>query len=247
MQLQLMSWPEVESYLEGSVGLIVPIGATEQHGPTGLIGTDAICAETFARKAGDLAGALVGPTLTVGMSEHHMRFPGSVTLRPTTLIAVVRDVILSLARHGFRRIFLVNGHGGNTSSIDAAFFEAYGEAPRRLTDGDDLRCLNTEWWKMPSAERLSAELFGDRDGDHASASEVSVAAAAYPDFVKTAGLADEPPPTTRLFGPADFRRRYPEGRMGSHPELASVEAGEKIIEAVAADIAKEYEKFLTEE
>lgn len=247
MQLQLMSWPEVESYLEESVGLIVPIGATEQHGPTGLIGTDAICAETLARRAGEMADALVGPTLSVGMSEHHMHFPGSVTLRPTTLIAVVRDVILALARHGFRRVFFVNGHGGNTASIDAAFFEAYTEAPRLLAEGDDLRCLNAEWWSMPSAEKLSVELFGDRDGDHATASEVSVAAAAYPEIVKTAELANEPAPTTRLFGPADFRRRYPEGRMGSHPELASIEAGERIIEAVAADLAEEYEKFLTEE
>jgi len=247
MQLQLMSWPEVESYLEKSVALIVPIGATEQHGPTGLIGTDAICAETLARRAGELTEALVGPSLAVGMSEHHMHFPGSVTLRPTTLVAVVRDVILSLARHGFRRIFFVNGHGGNKASIDAAFFEAYSEAPRLLPDGDDLRCLNAEWWTMPSAVRLSRELFGDRDGDHATASEVSVAAAAYPEFVKTADLANQPPPTGRLFGPADFRRRYPEGRMGSHPQLASVEAGERIIEAVAADLAEEYRTFLTEE
>jgi creatinine amidohydrolase len=242
-----MSWPEVASYLETSVGVIVPIGATEQHGPTGLIGTDAICAETLARRTGELADALIGPTLAVGMSEHHMHFPGSITLRPTTLIAVVRDVILAVARHGFRRVFFVNGHGGNTSSIDAAFFEAYTEAPRLLADGDDLRCLNSEWWAMPSAERLSAELFGDRDGDHATASEVSVAAAAYPEVVKSAELAEEPAPTGRLFGPADFRRRYPEGRMGSHPELASVEAGERIIEAVAQDLAEEYRVFLSEE
>ena len=181
MRLQLMSWPEVETYLKRSNGVIVPIGSTEQHGPTGLIGTDAICAETLAWRAGELADAIVGPTLTVGMSEHHMRFPGSVTLRPTTLISVVRDVILSLARHGFRRFFFVNGHGGNTASIDAAFFEAYTEAPRLLDDGDEVRCLNGEWWGTPSAQELSVELFGDKDGDHASASEVSIASAAYPD------------------------------------------------------------------
>ncbi|MCG6947373.1 MAG: creatininase family protein, partial [Acidobacteria bacterium] len=101
MRLQLMTWPEVEEYLKNSQGVIIPIGATEQHGPTGLIGTDAICAETLAWRAGELADAVVGPTLTVGMSEHHMHFPGSVTLRPTTLITVVRDVVLSLIRHGF--------------------------------------------------------------------------------------------------------------------------------------------------
>jgi creatinine amidohydrolase len=242
-----MTWPEVEVYLQRSNGIIVPIGATEQHGPTGLIGTDAICAETLARKTGELSEAIVGPTLAVGMSEHHMQFPGSITLRPTTLAAVVRDVVLSLARHGFRRIFLVNGHGGNTASINAGIFEAYADAPRLVDGGDNLRCLNGEWWDTPAAQELSAELFGDRDGDHATASEVSIAAAAYPDHTKTAELDQEVAPSGRLFGPADFRRRYPEGRMGSHPELASVEAGERIIEAVAADLAKEYQKFVTEE
>jgi creatinine amidohydrolase len=247
MRLQLMTWPEVEAYLERSKGIVIPIGATEQHGPTGLIGTDAICAESLAWRTGELADAVVGPTLGVGMSEHHMHFPGSVTLRPTTLIRVIRDVILSLARHGFRRIFFINGHGGNTASINAAFFEAYTDAPQILDHGNDLRCLNGEWWATPSAQKFSQELFGDKDGDHATASEVSIAAAAYPDHVKNVKLDPEVPPSGRLFGPADFRRRYPEGRMGSHPELASVEAGQRIIEAVATDLAKEYRVFVTED
>ena len=247
MRLQLMTWPEVEAYLEISNGIIIPIGSTEQHGPTGLIGTDAICAETLAWRTGELANAAVGPTLAVGMSEHHMHFPGSITLRPSTLIAVVRDVILSLARHGFRRFFVVNGHGGNTASINAAFFEVYTEAPRVVENGDEVRSLNGEWWETPSAEKLSKELFGDKDGDHASASEVSIASAAYPDHLKTADLDPVVAPSSHVFGPADFRRRYPEGRMGSHPELASVEAGERIIKAVAADLADKYRKFVTEE
>ena len=247
MRLQLMTWPEVDAYLQCSKGVIVPIGATEQHGPTGLIGTDAICSETLAWKVGELSDAIVAPTLAVGMSEHHMRFPGSVSLRPTTLIGVIRDVILCLARHGFRRIFFINGHGGNTASINAAFFEVYTEAPRFIEDGDSVRCVNSEWWSMPSAERLSEELFADKDGDHATASEVSIAAAAYPDHVKSAELDVEAPPSGRLFGPTDFRRRYPDGRMGSHPELASVEAGQRIIEAVSADLAEEYRVFVTED
>mgnify|MGYP001817114766 FL=1 len=246
MRLQLMTWPEVEKYLTSSNGIIIPIGATEQHGPTGLIGTDAICAETLGWKTGALADAIVGPTLSVGMSEHHMHFPGSITLRPTTLATVVCDVALSLARHGFKRIFFLNGHGGNTSSIDAGFFEAYAKAPKLIDGGDEVRCLCAEWWDTKSAQTLSAELFGDKDGDHATASEVSVAAAAYPDHLKSAEMADEPPPTTRIFGPADFRRRYPEGRLGSHPNLASVEAGQRIVEAVSAELADLYREFLEE-
>jgi creatinine amidohydrolase len=246
MRLQLTAWPEVEGYLERSTGIIVPIGSTEQHGPTGLIGTDAICAETVAWKAAEQAEAMVGPTLTVGMSEHHMQFPGSITLRPSTLLAVVRDVVLSLARHGFRRLFFVNGHGGNTPSLEAGFFEAYVDAPRVVAGGDELRCVAVEWWRLPSAEHLSAELFGDRDGDHASAVEVSVAAAAFPDHRKEIAMASDPAPSSRVFGAVDFRRRYPDGRMGSHPELATVEAGTRIIDAVAAEIAALYRSFMTE-
>jgi creatinine amidohydrolase len=246
MRLQLMSWPEVERYLEHSVGVILPIGATEQHGPTGVLGTDAICAETLAWRTGELADAVVGPTLTVGMSEHHMAFPGSITLRPTTLVEVVRDVVLSLARHGFRRVFIVNGHGGNTASLDAAIFEIYTDAPRFVDGGDDVRCLAAKWWETPAAERLRQELYGDRDGDHASASEVSIAMAAHPDHIKRGKLDPEVAPTGRLFGPVDFRRRYPDGRMGSHPELASIEAGQRLIEAVAADLADGYRDFVSE-
>ena len=70
MQLQLSTWPEVERYLESSAGILMPIGSTEQHGPSGLIGTDAICAEVTARAAGESLGAMVGPTIN-GVPRPH--------------------------------------------------------------------------------------------------------------------------------------------------------------------------------
>ena len=125
MQLALSTWQEVEDYLRRSAGIIVPIGSVEQHGPNGLIGTDHLCAEVVAKGVGDAIGCAVAPTLAYGMSQHHLGFPGSATLRPSTLMLVVRDVVLSLAVHGFRQFFFINGHGGNIASVTAAFDEIY--------------------------------------------------------------------------------------------------------------------------
>src|SRR5690349_6838633 len=125
MQLHLSTWPEVETYLARSKAILIPIGSTEQHGPNGLLGTDALCPEIIARRVGDEAGILVGPTFNVGQAQHHMSFPGTITLRPSTMIASMVDWAQSLARHGFERIYWLNGHGGNIATITAAFSEIY--------------------------------------------------------------------------------------------------------------------------
>ena len=84
MQLHQSSWPEIDAYLKKSNGIIVPIGSTEQHGPNGLLGTDAICPEVIAKNAGDDSGILIGPTFNVGSAQHHLGFSGTITLRPST-------------------------------------------------------------------------------------------------------------------------------------------------------------------
>ena len=75
MQLHLCAWPEIEAYLRKSKAILIPIGSTEQHGPNGLLGTDALCPEIIGLRAGDEANILVGPTFNVGQAQHHMAFP----------------------------------------------------------------------------------------------------------------------------------------------------------------------------
>ena len=77
MYLQLSTWTEIESYLSRSKAILIPVGSTEQHGPTGLIGTDAICPQIIAGKAAEMTDILVAPTFPVGSAQHHLAFPGT--------------------------------------------------------------------------------------------------------------------------------------------------------------------------
>ncbi len=247
MRLQLSSWPEVEDYLTRSNGVLMPIGSTEQHGPTGLIGTDAITAETIAWRTGEMADAMVGPTIAVGMAHHHMGFSGSMTCRPSTLIALVVDYVVSLATHGFRRFLFVNGHGGNLATLGAAFAEVY-ETQRRSQGGDapDLRCRVVNWYEGRSVQALSRDLFAGREGSHATPSEISVAAYAYPAFEKHARLDPPKAPSDRFYDWRDYRRKFPDGRIGSDPSGASPAHGETLVAAAARDLVDTYRALMAE-
>lgn len=246
MLLHLSTWAEIEAYLKRSTGIIIPIGSTEQHGPNGLIGTDAICAEVFAHAVGDAADALVAPTVSVGMAQHHLGFPGSMTLRPSTLIAVIRDMVASLSRHGFDRFFFINGHGGNVATVTAAFSEIYAEASLQsgLSNGTPVRCTIKNWYDASAARRLSRELFGGEEGSHATPSEVSVTFHAYPQAVKQAEMTPRVAPTGSFTDAADYRRRFADGRIGSNPALASAAHGRTILDAVVPELVESYRAFL---
>ena len=246
MQLQLSTWPEVEAYLGRSRGIIIPIGSTEQHGPNGLLGTDAICPETIARGVGEQADALVAPTLSVGMAQHHLGFPGSITLRPSTLMAVVRDVVSSLLGHGFEHLYFLNGHGGNIATVTAAFAEVWAERSLSEQGGNrpTPRLKLVSWWHGEGVRQISRELYGSAEGAHATPSEVSLTWYAVP------GAANDTPMQPRVapYGPirdaADYRTRFPDGRIGSDPALASREAGERLYHAAVRDVVADYRRFL---
>ncbi|MEB3214225.1 MAG: creatininase family protein [Leptolyngbyaceae bacterium] len=245
MRLHLSTWPEVESYLGRSPGLIIPIGSTEQHGPTGLIGTDAICAEAIAQGVGDATQALVAPTINVGMALHHTAFPGTISLRPSTLIWVIRDYLASLTKAGFYKFFFINGHGGNVATLKAAFAESYTAlAELSLPNADQVRCQVANWYMCRSVYTKAKELYGSEEGSHATPSEVAVTQFVYPDAIKHAPLEKTVASGHPIYGPADFRRHYPDGRMGSNPALAKPEHGKELYELAVEELSQKYLEFL---
>jgi creatinine amidohydrolase len=243
MQLALSTWQEVGDYLRGSVGVIVPIGSVEQHGPNGLIGTDHLCAEVVAKGVGDAIGCAVAPTLAYGMSQHHLAFTGSVTLRPSTLMLVVRDVVQSLAVHGFRKFFFINGHGGNVASVTAAFDEIYAGVSLGASTAP-VQC-RMAFWSGPRCKAISDELYPGVDGGHATASEVSLAQYYQPQHIKHAQMSPKVAPRSpQFFDGADYRARYPDGRIGSDPSLSTPEHGKRLYNAAVQDMTEAYKTFL---
>ena len=247
IRLQLRSGPEVDTYLQRCKGVIVPLGSTEQHGPTGAIGTDALTAEAVALEVGRRTGVLVTPAQAFGMAEHHLGFAGTMSLQPATLLAVMHDLVMSLARHGFERVYVINGHGGNIATTRAAFAQAYGTAAARgLPNATDLRCKLANWFMAPEAIGLARELYGDREGHHATPSEIAITLQLEPSLEAKQRPLPEPAPAGPIHGPEDFRRRHPDGRMGSDPSLATAEHGARFLEVAATALAADLERFLAE-
>ncbi len=140
MRIRDMNWMQVEEYLKRDDRCILPLGSTEQHAYLSLA-VDAITAERVAIEAAEPVGVPVLPALPFGLSPYFLAYPGTVSLRVTTYLAVVRDVLDSLAGHGFKRILIVNGHGGN-DPVRGLVLEWMADHP-----GIKIRVHN--WWNAP--------------------------------------------------------------------------------------------------
>ena len=247
MLLHLSTWAEIEAFLERSKTVVIPIGSNEQHGPTGLLGTDWLCPEIIAHEA-HKGGAdlLVAPTFNIGMAQHHLGFPGTISLRPSTFIAAIGDWVRSLSVHGFERIYFLNGHGGNIASIQAAFSELYAEASfARRRAGFALRLSN--WWDLPGVMGLVNKEFPSGHGSHATPSEIAITQWAYPQAIKSANYAPRIASSGPIREALDFRARHPDGRMGSDPGLATPERGESLVRTAVTGLLREVEEFSREQ
>ncbi len=142
--LAKMTWEEVEKRLEESGVVLVPVGSTEQHGPALPVDNDHYIATEFATRTAeriwDEMKVTVAPTVVYGFSQHHMEFPGTVSIREQTLSMLLVDICRSLHTHGFDPIILLNGHGGNTCAITNAL--------RILRDDYGIIAYSVDWWNL---------------------------------------------------------------------------------------------------
>ncbi|HSG09259.1 MAG TPA: creatininase family protein [Longimicrobiales bacterium] len=183
--LEEMTWPEVQTALEGGRTTVVfAAGAVEQHGPHLPLLVDAVRGDRLAVEvARRLGNALVAPTIRVGCSEHHMAFPGTLSLRPSTFRAVCTDYCVSLSRHGFRRICVIPSHGGNFAPLRdmlGELNEAVG-SDCRVQAYTDLRGFLDVWIAAVDEAGGSAR----RVGGHADIAESSEMMVLRPELVRT--------------------------------------------------------------
>ncbi|MCB0087344.1 MAG: creatininase family protein [Caldilineaceae bacterium] len=140
MKISDMNWMQVEAYLQHDDRALVPLGSTEQHAYLSL-SVDSILSERVAVDAAEPLGAPVFPVVAYGLTPYFGAYPGTVTLRMATYVALVRDILDSLARTGFRRILMVNGHGGN-SPVEGLTVEW-------MADNPTVRVKFYDWWRGP--------------------------------------------------------------------------------------------------
>lgn len=234
--LAKMTWRDVEKRLTESNVAIVPVGSTEQHGPALPVDNDAFTSYTIAvmaaEKVSDYVKPIVTPPIPYGVSEHHMGFPGTISLAPELLTDLVTDVCRSLSRHGFKKIVVLNGHGGNDDALHTAIY-------RLKRETDAFVCL-VSWWEMVMdviRENTDSPFF------HADETETSVALALnqlvksdkltrtipitkMPEYIKPDFFASSP--SVRV--PWDMRELTSSGVVGDATK-ASKEKGERIVKA----------------
>jgi creatinine amidohydrolase len=205
---------------------ILPIGATEYHGPAFPYGTDTITAETIAESfARELGTTLVLPALDYGVSHHHLAWPWTVSLRPDTLALVVRDIAESLLQQGVRKLLVVSAHDGNPPAATVA--------ARILSQQHDMSVAIFSGWQGKARAALAGER--DIDLDHAGQSEMSLVLYAAPETARPDLATGEP--NQRMDQPVDlvgsFKESVPKGYSGNAAG-GSAEEGAAIVHALTA-------------
>lgn len=215
--------------------VILPVGATEQHGRHLATGTDALLAATTSERAAELAEAAAGrpivlaPALNVGASDHHRPFGGTLSLAPETLLAVLLDLARSVAASGGRRLVIVNGHGGNSGLCSAAAAAASAR--------HDIAVAYLDYWCGVADE---AGVPG-----HAGEFETSLVLALRPELVSAAKPRDDvPAPPTVPHADLHSARIWRDiDGYTDRPERATAEQGEQRLDAIVSVLAQRFVEF----
>jgi creatinine amidohydrolase len=188
--------PEVAGYLRGYPAMVlVPVGSTEQHGPHGPLGTDVIIPREVCRRVAAAKGALVAPPVAYGLSAGHRGFKGLAYVGVQTFLALIGDIVLSLAEAGFKHVVLVNGHYTNYPAINLALMDV---SPR-MPAGTRAWALSY-WDALPPAEQEA--YLSLKTGLHANVGETSAVLAVRPELVKLDRAVAGWPALPKLKGPA---------------------------------------------
>ena len=240
--LARLTWPELERALAAGRRLaVLPLGATEQHGPHLPFATDTWIAEALAERfCARVPGAVRLPALALGASSEHLSFPGTLSLDPDTLAAVLADLARSLARHGFDEIFCFSAHGGNLGVLRAREAELARAAEPAA------------WIAVAHHDAISARLFALAEshgvpaaaaGHHAGEVEASLLARLRPGALRcdalAPGLLETPTDVQSIFYP-DLRAHAPSGTVGD-PRAASPERATLYLEAWVDELVAAYE------
>lgn len=251
MRLEQLTSPEIAALDRDATACLLPLGAVEQHGPHLPLGTDsliahALCMAVAARLPGRV---LVLPPPWYGLSPHHMRLAGTISLRAETLMALAGDVVDSLVAHGFRRIALVNGHGGNASlaSLLAATLGHRHDGAARIAA--------LTYFQLAAGAIDAIRRSGTGGAGHACEVETALIQHLHPELVREGAAAAHYPQSGTPYlstdltrgGPVasyvDFTDLSPTGVFGD-PTLASPEQGARFFEACTAALAEFVADFL---
>jgi creatinine amidohydrolase len=243
VQLREMSWPAVAAASK-DMPVVVPIAAVEQHGRHLPVFTDSMLLGEVNGRAAESLGdrAIWTPLLWLGNSHHHIDFPGTLSASPRTYLDLLGDLIDNLVTHGFRRIVLLNGHGGNIVPGQQAVFEAR----QRYRHREDLLLLSATYWLLGSKPKQLEPTLVQTDMGHACEWETSMILRLAPHLVgELAAL--EPVSQSPSFAPASrgwiTRERTEPGHIGD-PRRATAEKGEVLFRIFASDVVSFLERVI---
>ena len=243
MLLQEMSWPAVAGTSK-DVPVVVPIAAVEQHGHHLPVFTDSMLLGEVVRRASASMGDRViwTPLLWLGNSHHHMDFAGTLSAAPRTYLDLLGGLIDNLMMHGFRRIVLLNGHGGNIVPGNQAVFEAR----QRYRERDDLLLIAATYWALGGKPHEVDSTIVQTDMGHACEWETSMILRIAPQLVGKLDEIDAVPPTPS-FAPASrgwiTKERSTPGHIGD-PRRATAEKGETLFRIFSQDVVTFMERVI---